>query len=639
MDNKSITETKSSKYRKINKYWTVLFLVSTVMGIIFSINSLFQIGFVCHEYCYYYGIVGFFLSFTFILFPAVKGKNLDKVPWYDVILFWLTVLCCIYFIYHADQISDEGWVYVGPTSSITVSLIICILSLDALRRVAGISLFCFACIFFLFPLFADLMPGFLEGAGWSITEAGKFYAMTREGIIGIPTRTFCNLLVGFLIYGVALQTTGAGDFFLNFAYAILGSVRGGPAKVSIVASAFFGSLSGSALSNIVTTGAMTIPTMKKNGYRKEYAAAVEACSSSGGCIMPPVMGAVAFIMASFLLVPYSSVAISALIPALLYFLGIFFQVDAYAAKHGLLGMHKEQLPSIKETIKEGWVYIFSLFVLVYLLFYMHREEQAPFYAVIVLLAGSVFTKNYKPNKNSIFELFFGSGKILCEILATLAGVGLIIGSLSMTGIGINLSSELIQLAGDNEYLLLIFGALASFLLGMGMVISATYIFLAIVLIPGLVQFGFDTMAVHLFVVYCGLFSFITPPVALGSITAAGIAEADPWKTSIQSMKLGFVKYLIPFLFVLNPALILHAPVGEIIISIVSVLIGILLIASSFEGYFQLVGILEIKQRIVLFIGGLLLCSTNLLLISTGFILSCLITIGALIHKKRHCESA
>ena len=633
MGEKQIQEKKPPKYRSLGKIWTTLFMLSTVIGTIFSINEIFQIGFVYHEYVYYYGLIGFFLSFSFILFPVIKGKTLNKVPWYDVVFFLLTIFCCVYFAYNASRISDEGWVYTGPPSSIACCLITWILVLEALRRVGGVPLFCFATAFSLFPLFAHLMPGFLEGAGWSLTGAAKFHAMTREGVIGIPTRVFCNLLVGFMIFGVALQTTGGGKFFLNLAYALLGSVRGGPAKVSVVASAFFGSLSGSALSNVVTTGAMTIPTMKKNGYPNYFAGAVEACASSGGCIMPPVMGAVAFIMASFLMVPYASVAISALVPALLYFWGLFVQIDGYAARTGLHGMPKDQLPSLKQTLKEGWIYIFSLVILIYLLFYLRQEAQAPFYATLALLVGSIFTKNNKPSKKSFFDLAIGSGKILCEIISTLAGVGLIIGGLSMTGVAINFSSELVRLAGDNSLLLLLVGAIVSFFLGMGMVISATYIFLAIVLIPALTPFGFDPMAIHLFVIYCGLFSFITPPVALASYTAAGIAESDPWKTGTQSMRLGFVKYLIPFLFVLNPALILHASIGEIFISIITVFAGVTLIGSSIEGYLIVIGKLNMARRILLSIGGILLCLFNWKLIVAGFVISAAVIIHIMLQKK------
>ena len=617
---------------RLGRKYTPIFAVISLCGILLSINEIFMVGFVYHEFFYYYGLLAIFLSSVFVLYPATKA-TLKRLPWYDVVLFLLTAFSCGYMMMHAFQISDEGWVYVGPVESTVISLLLWGLCLEALRRVGGLPLFFFAAFFSFFPIFAEHMPSFLEGAGWSISNAAMFQAMTREGIIGIPTRIFCNMIVGFMIFGVTLQETGGAKFFIDLSFALFGKVRGGPAKVAVVSSAFFGSMSGSAISNVVTTGALTIPTMKKTGYPPHYAAAVEACSSAGGCIMPPVMGAVAFIMASFLQVPYAEVVKAATIPALLYFFGLFVQIDGFAAKTGLAGLPKEELPSFKETLKSGWIYIFALITLVYLLFYLRRESQAPYYASVMLLIGATLRKETRPNLKTLYTIIIRSGKLLAEMLGVMAGVGLIIGGLSMTGVAVSFSSELINMVGQNAFLLLLVGAFVSFILGMGMTISACYVFLAIVLIPALTPFGFDEMAIHLFVLYCGLFSFITPPVALAAYAAANIAQADPWKTGVQSMKLGFVKYLIPFFIVYEPALILHGDIFTIMLTVTGAFIGVTLIGSSIEGYLMGVGKLGLSSRALLALSGFALFQPGFLYDVLGAICSAVV-IGAILFFRR-----
>ena len=591
-------------FERFGRIPRVMFAVIFSLGIAFSINEIFLLGFVYHEFVYYYGLLAVFFSSSFVIFPASKNAVKGGIPWYDIVLFLATIAACSYMMIHAFEISDEGWVYSGPLASTIFSIILWGLALEGIRRVGGYALFWFAAAFSFFPLFAEHMPGFLEGAGWSFPGAAMFHAMTREGVIGIPTRIFCTLVIGFMIFGVTLQETGGAKFFLDFSYALFGRVRGGPAKVSVVASALFGSMSGSAISNVVTTGAITIPTMKRTGYPPHYAAAVEACASSGGVVMPPVMGAVAFIMASFMLVPYAEVVVAAIVPSLLYFFGLFVQIDGFAAKTGLAGLPKSELPSLKDTLKAGWIYVSALAVLIYLLFYLRQEAQAPYYASAMLLVAAMFRKETRPNLNTIYIIIMKSGRILAEMLAVMTGIGLIIGGLSMTGVAVSFSSELVNAVGDNVLLLLIAGALASFVLGMGMTISACYIFLAIVLVPALTPFGFDVMACHFFVMYCGLWSFITPPVALGSYVAAGIAGANSWQTAVESMRLGFVKYLIPFFFVYEPALILHGEnVLKIVQSVASAFLGVFLLGSSIEGY--IIGLRKIGpvSRLLFFSSG------------------------------------
>jgi len=620
---------------RLGKVWKPIFAIITSLGIIFSINEIFRLGLVYHEFVYFYGMLLIFLSSCFIIFPASSDAALkNKVPWYDIVLFLITIFCCIYLMYNSMRISLEAWAFTGPKSSIAVSIIMWALALEALRRTGGIVIFVFVGIFSFYPLFAEHMPGFLEGTGFSIAGAAKFHALTRESIVGIPTRVFCELLVGFMIFGVTLQITGGAKFFIDFAFAILGNVRGGPAKVAVVASALFGTMSGSAVSNVITTGAMTIPTMKKAGYPAYYAGAVEAVASTGGAIMPPVMGAVAFVMASFLNVPYAEVAIAAIVPALLYYWGLFVQVDGFAAKTGLLGLPKSEIPSLKETLKRGWVYIFGILALTYLIFFLRQEAQAPYYASLLLLGGAMFRKETRPNLKTFYNIIVDSGKILTSMLGIMAGVGLLVGGLSMTGVAIAFTSELIATVGRNSLLMLLMGSIVSYILGMGMTITACYIFLAIVLVPALTTLGFDVMAIHMFVLYCGLFSFITPPVALAVYAAAGLAGSNIWKTGFKAMSLAYVIYFIPFFFVYNPALILHgsSALGTVE-AVASAFMGVLLIGSSLEGYLIGIGRLGVIKRIIFFACGFMLFIPEPLTDLVGFLIAIIVYLGIVWYRK------
>lgn len=596
--------------KKMGRVGTLVFAGMAFLGIVSAVNEIFQLGLfglVYHEHAYYYELVGVFLSTVFLNFPISKAGPKDRVPWYDILFFLLTIACIAYLMFNAVRISNEAWLYSGPTLSIIVSIVLWGLVLEALRRTAGLTLLIFGIVFSLYPLFAEHMPGFLEGTGWSFIGTAKFHAMSQDSIIGIPVRTFCELVIGFIIFGVTLMETGASLFFTKFAYAVFGGVRGGPAKVSIVASSLFGTISGSAVSNVLVDGYITIPTMVRSGYDPPFAAAVEACASSGSCIMPPVMGAAAFVMASFIGVSYGEVCLAAAVPACLYYWGLFVQIDGHAAKKGLVGLPKHELPSLKETLKEGWMYIFAIAALIYLLFYLKREAQAPFYASMLVLAGAAVRKETRPNLKTFYSLMVNAGCVLGELVAIMAGIGFIIGALSMTGVSISFSSELVHAVGKNSLALLIIGAVVSYILGMGMTITACYIILAIVLVPALIPLGFDVMSVHLFALYCGLFSGITPPVALAAYVAASIIGANFWKTGFAAMRLGFVKYLVPFFFVYNPDLILHGKsLWTTVESVVTAFAGVFILGSSIEGYLAGLGRLSISLRILFFCAGMLL---------------------------------
>jgi len=596
--------------RSLPLSWKAVLIIFSVLALVLAILQIFLLtpfGFMLFETAYYYCLIGFYVSLVFLIFPAHK-KARGKIPWYDYILFFLCSGTAVYLAFMAEGIALKGWEFQAPLLPTILSLALWLMVLEAVRRATGLVLAVTCGFFSFYPLFAASMPGFLEGAEFSLLATARYHSMSNVSMLGIPMQVVGTLLVGFMLFGVALQATGGGKFFLDFAFALMGGAQGGPAKVSVVSSALFGTMSGSVISNVLVDGPFTIPAMKKAGYPPHYAAAIEAVTSTGGALMPPVMGASAFVMASFLAVPYTAVVISAIVPAVLYYAGLFFQVDAYARRAGLKGMTREELPSLWITLKNGWFYCFALLVLVVLIFFLKTEAQAPFFAMIILFICAQFRLETRLSLKDFLNFLADCGKMMAQLTAILTGIGLVIGALSMTGVAHSFSRELVAFAGGNFVLLLLLGALTSFILGMGMTATACYIFLAITLAPALVAVGLNPMAVHLFVLYWGLVSFITPPVALGAITAAPIAGAGAMETGYAAMRLGSSIYFVPFFFVLNPALILIGPTPDIVVSVITAFIGIYLISGSLEGYIFRLGKIGYSIRIPVFISGLLLAA-------------------------------
>ncbi|HEY1152653.1 MAG TPA: TRAP transporter fused permease subunit, partial [Pseudolabrys sp.] len=442
-----------------------------------------------------------------------------------------------------------------------------------------------------------------------------YHMLSGESLLGIPIQAFADTVIGFLVFGVALMMTGAGKFFINIAFALCGTFRGGAAKVCIFASGLLGMMSGSIISNVLTAGTMTIPVMKKSGFRASYAAAIEACASTGAVLAPPVMGATAFIIAQFLNVSYAEVAVAAIIPAALYYTGLFLQVDAYAARHGLAGIPRSELPRAWDAVKEGWYYIFVIALLIVMLLYFKRESHAPFYATALLLVlNQLFSKDTRWTFATIGKFFEVNGRTFVELAAILAGCGLLIGAFSMTGVISSLANDLLRIAGDNALLLLVMCAVTSLILGLGLTTTACYIFLAILVAPALEKVGLNRMAVHMFIFYWGMLSSITPPVAIASFAAAGIAGSPAMKTGWESMWVGSIIYFIPFFFVLNPALVMQGNYFEGLGLMALIAFGTVFICGGIQGYqigvgdLRRTGPLEWPVRILLVVGGIVVAT-------------------------------
>jgi TRAP transporter 4TM/12TM fusion protein len=598
-----------TKHRELQGPMRWLFIVFSAAGI----GSAAFYNFYCSIFGWTFSSTGYlffllamFIPLVFIAFPEKQGAARDKIPWYDLLFAALSFTSAIFCFIHSIDILTMGWEYRAPLVAQILSLILLVLVIESARRTGGV-VFCLVCIFFAcYPFFAHYMPAFLKGKSFPFWRVVNYHAMGPESIIGIPVRVVGTILIGFMVFAVTLQHTGAGKFFLDISQSLLGTVRGGAAKVSIFSSALMGSISGSVISNVLTTGSFTIPAMKKSGYSPSFAGGVEASASSGGTLMPPIMGAAAFVMAEVLGVPYVTVIKAAFLPSILYFFCLFYQADAYAALNGIKGSPKEECPSFKAVMKEGWFYIASVALLIYIVVYMWRESQAGWITTLVLLAMTMIRKETRLTPKKFVVLVEAAGRFLAEITSILAACGLIIGALAFTGVAHSFSHEIVSFAGGNVAFMLILGAFASFVLGMGMTITACYVFLAIVLAPALVEVGFYPLAVHLFVLYWGMASFITPPVALGAFAGATIAGADPMQTGIQAMRLGIAKYFLPFFFVLDPALIFHGTTVEILQAFSTCALGIALLGSALEGYIVGLGKTPKWARPFLFASGLLL---------------------------------
>lgn len=558
-------------------------------------------GFVPLTNQFMYGVLALLLPFAFLLWPGWRPLDLALA---------LAAFCsCGYLTAMSERIILEGWEYGAPETAQWVSIAVWLLALEAGRRIGGTAMFVVVAVLSAYPLFADRMPEVLAGFSLSPAETGAFYVLSSEGILGVPMRAFIHLVLGFLVFGVALQRTGGGKFFLDLAFGALGHVRGGPAKVAVLSSGLMGSMSGSVITNILTTGTLTIPTMQRTRVKPATAAGVEACASTGGVLAPPIMGATAFVMATFLNVPYQDIALAAILPTLLYFLGLFFQVDALAARQGLQGLPRSELPRVRTVLKEGWWYLAVFGVLVWLLLVLNRESWAPWFATGVLLMINQALPQHRWGWRELRDCLVDLGRLFAEMAGLLAAVGLIVGALVVTGKVGNIASDLLSFADGDLYLLLLMGAATAFVLGIGMTVTAAYIFLAVSLAPALVEAGLEPLPVHLFILYWSMLSFITPPVAIGAFAAATIAKANPMRTGVEAMRLGGVIYLLPFFFVVAPALLMNAPATEVALTFGTALFGVFLISCAAQNWLIGVGayptgLANIPLRLLTLVSGL-----------------------------------
>lgn len=584
----------------------------------------------------YFGLLtALLLPLIFIFIPATPKASRKTVPWYDLLLAAGAFAGPFVIFVFAEDIEVKGWSLMAPTWAFLTGLMTWLLFLEAVRRTTSLLMMMVIAVVSFYPLFAYMLPGIFTAAKYSLRDITLFYYMTDSGMWGMVMGVFAHLVIGYMVFSSALQELGAGRFFINLAVALLGRFRGGPAKVSVVSSALFATVSGSPIANVVTTGTFTIPAMKRAGYPAYYAGAVEACASTGGTLTPPVMGTVAFIMADFLRVSYATVCLAAAIPALLYYVAIYAQTDFYAAKHRLRGLGSEETPPLGKTLKEGWHFIFALAVLIYFI-WMRMTAQAPFYATAAVIVLCLVRKTTWPSRQAWKKFIDSSIRLSSELLAIIAGVGLILGAFGITGLAHGAADLLTKLAGGNVPLLLLLGASASFVMGMGMSVSACYIFLAVLLCPALISNGVEPIAAHLFVLYWAMISNITPPVALAVFPACVLAGSTVWRTGWQAVRLGFVGFVVPFLWTYEPALVAVGSVSAMILHTLTAIAGIALLSAMIEGYFLFVGEIGWIRRLMFGIVGVdfLLPHQSLLWLAVGIAATiALILSGRLVQKR------
>ncbi|MFC1798300.1 TRAP transporter permease [Thermodesulfobacteriota bacterium] len=643
--------------RKLTGIWRAIIIIFGAVVVLLGINTVFNLRFFVDfhlfEFSLYYIVFGVLLAGSFLKYPI---KRELKEPWASI-FFWVDVGLCLltfsmfmYFAWHGQDIIVMGWSRFAPPEAQVMAAISWLLILESIRRIYGPILFSVISFVSFYPLFASHMPGFLEGIQRTFDVTAMFHILSPQSAIGLLLRTYIGVVLGFILFGIVVVETGGGEFFLNLALSLVGRMRGGTSKVAVVASALFASINGQPMVNVLTTGAVTIPAMKKAGFAPHIAGAVEVCASTAGTFTPPIMGISAFIMASFLNVPYSTVAIAACVPAFLYYVGLYIQIDGYAVKNGLKGLKREELPSFWETLKSGWFYIPGALVLIYYLFWVRMIGISAFAGSATILVLAQIPKASRFTRPKLLQFLENSAGTLIDLMVVIGGVGMLVGVFSLTGIGMSFARELMNFSGGNLALLLVFSAVAGLIMGMGMTLLAVYIFLAVVLAPALVMAGIPELSAHMFCLYVGMLSYITPPIAMAAFPAAILAKTSAMKVGVSAARLGGVKYLLPFLFVLDPGLLLIGKPAAILFSFVTALLGIFIIGASLEGYMQGLGRLwagsgegsiggykyySYVLRTVLVCAGVLLGLPWLHIKITGFAISAVILIPTIVWKVWH----
>lgn len=554
-------------------------------GVFFIIDIPFYFGISLFNQQYLGFFLGLLLTLMFLILPPSPKYSRGELPWYDLLFALLSLFIgCYILIFYPKLISTIG---VLVPFRVIVGIIALFLVIEGTRRVSGWPLVIIVLFFILYSRFGYLLPGMLtiQKITWSRMVTQLF--LGADSLYGVALRIAAMIVFAFMLFAQVLFGTGGAEFLFRLSEAVMGRYRGGPAKVSILASSFFGMLSGSAVANVAGTGLLTIPLMKKVGYQPYFAAAVEAVASTGGVITPPIMGAAAFIISEFLSVPYAEVVYIAIAPAVLYYLSLFIQVDLRASKDGLKGLPPEQIPSLIQVLGAGWLYLIPVLVLIYCIFVLYlRPETSALYALLSLLLIALLKKETRIKLRSYISFLEDTSRSMLEVAVICGAAGIVIGVITYSGLGLTLSRVLTEFAGGNLLLLALMTAIASIILGMGMPVTAAYLLLALLVAPALIKIGVPPLIAHLFIFYFGAFSFITPPVCLATYTAASIAGADFMKTAIQAMKLAIPGFIVPFIFIFNPAVALNGTTGEIFRELFFAVIAVFSISVALEGYLK-----------------------------------------------------
>jgi len=554
-----------------------------VTGMFFLLNVPQRLGWLVFNEQYLGLFLALALCATFLLIPAGRWDKAQRIHWYDWIMSVAGLVVGFYLFARYPQIvSSLGEI---ATERVVLGAVTVVLLAEATRRLVGWPLVIIAVCFLFYAFFAYLFPGDFYGKGWSINRLATYMYLDANGILGQSLQVGASIVLVFVLFGEALYAVGGAEFLSDFALSLMGRYRGGQAKIAIVSSSLFGNISGSAVANVVVDGAFTIPMMKKAGYPPPVAAAVEAVASTGGQIMPPVMGAAAFLIAEYLSIPYSQVALAAFVPAVLYYVALFIEVDLLAARNGIHGLPRAELPRLRIVMRRSAGFVLPLAVLVVWMFFLNRRpEEAGLLAAASALVVGWLTPGVKLGPRQLLQILTNTGRGLLEIAAITGLAGVVIGVLQLTGLGFTLTLTLLKVGESSAILLLILTAVVSIILGMGMPTTAVYVLLAVLVAPGLAKLGIVPIAAHLFIFYFGMLSMITPPVCMASYAAASIGKTDPVRTGWEAMRLCSIAYVVPFLFVFSPSLLLIGHWYEVALSIITAIVGSILLGVGLIGY-------------------------------------------------------
>lgn len=573
--------------------------------------------------------VAFIILIGYIVFPAKKGEQkVNYMPWYDIVLMLLGTGSFLYYTVNALTIIQQGSNF--STIQIIIGLVGILSLAEVCRRSVGVPILIVLGCLLVYGLIWGLSNPTLGG---KLNYAIRYLFYSKEGILSTPINVCSKFIVVFIIFGAFLERTGIADFFINISNAVVGGFSGGPAKVAVVASAMEGMVSGSSVANTVGSGSVTIPLMKKTGYKPEFAAAAEASASTGGQIMPPIMGAAAFLMADYVGVPYSNIVVRAILPAVLYFAGVFITVHLEAKKEGLRGLTREELPRIKPLLKQIYL-LLPLILLVYLVGTSQRSIQyAAAIAIIVAIVVSLFNKENRITPKRIWEALAAGGQGMITVAAACGVAGMIAGTITMTGLANMMINGIVALAGDQVIIALVLTMLCCIVLGMGVPTTANYCIMAATCAPILIRMGVPTLAAHFFVFYFGIVADLTPPVALAAYAGAAIAQANPMKTAFTATKLAIGAFIVPYVFALNPAMLfIDTTPGAIVLICITSLVGIFAVSASLEGWFKCH--MKWYERVLSLIGGLLLIYPGLVTDVTGLALVAVMVVMQFVDKNR-----
>ncbi|MBP1774641.1 MAG: transporter, fusion protein [candidate division NC10 bacterium] len=552
-------------------------------------------------------VLAFCLALVFLLFPNAFRRKTGVPLLLDVLLAIGGFASSIYIVVVFDELAlRQGW----PTQTDFLMGVATIFFLTMAGFRVGGKILPSICLFFLaYCYFGKWIPGRFGHRGFSVTSIVRHMYLSTEGIFGLPLGVVSDYIYLFIVFGIVLTTTGVGKVFIDLALAVLGDKRGGPAKVAVVASCLFGTINGSSVANVVGTGTFTIPLMKSIGYKPYFAGATEACASCGGQIMPPIMGAAAFIMAEFLGVSYLTVALAAALPAILYYVGVLTSVHIEAVKNDLKGLPKDQLPSLTKILKEHGILLLPIPGIILALVMGFTPTMAALWAIYISLVLPLFRKKTRYDLRTFYEML-GKGAAAAQDLVVICGmIGFIIGAASLTGFGMKLAGAIVDISGGHLLPVLVLSMVASLILGMGIPTTGNYIMMALLTAPALKLMDVNPLSAHLFVFYFGIISDLTPPVALAALVAAGLARAPFWKTAVTSTKLAVAGFIIPYIFVLSPNLLIQLGnihlVDTTIIAVTAV-IGVIALAGAAQGFLLLP--VRLYERAILFVAAILLIS-------------------------------